>query len=139
MSSDLYWMIIRNNNAYLLKKRDIKKPFSTESGNLKNVASFRYNGLIHEKTIDIKPAKEGKGFIITTKRKNKQNKPGKANISVTMTAGPRRSLFKLRRYLNGSNYRKDLVQVALRKASAILESQKRASIIAKKVRTKKAD
>lgn len=31
MSSDLYWMIIRNNNAYLLKKRDIKKPFSTVS------------------------------------------------------------------------------------------------------------
>lgn len=28
-SADLSWLIIRNNNSYLLKKRDIKKPFST--------------------------------------------------------------------------------------------------------------
>lgn len=30
-SSHLNWLIIRNNNAFLLKKRDIKKPFSTVS------------------------------------------------------------------------------------------------------------
>lgn len=29
MSSHLNWMIIRDNNAFLLKKRNIKKPFST--------------------------------------------------------------------------------------------------------------
>lgn len=28
-SADLNWLIIRNNNAHLLKKRDVKKPFST--------------------------------------------------------------------------------------------------------------
>lgn len=31
MSAHLSWMIIRNNNAYLLKKRNIPKPFSTVS------------------------------------------------------------------------------------------------------------
>ncbi|KAK7583862.1 hypothetical protein V9T40_004825 [Parthenolecanium corni] len=139
MSADLYWMIIRDNNAYISKKRDIKKPFSTEPGNLKNVASFRYNGLVHPKTVDIQPAKDNKGFVVTTKRPKKQNKPGKSFISVTMTAGPRRSLYKLRKYLTGSNYRKDLVQVALRKASAILESQKRSAIIAKKSTGKKSE
>jgi len=30
-SSHLNWLIIRNNNAFLLKKRDVKKPFSTVS------------------------------------------------------------------------------------------------------------
>lgn len=30
-SPDLNWLIVRNNNAYLLKKRNIKKPFSTVS------------------------------------------------------------------------------------------------------------
>nr|ABM55579.1 ribosomal protein L28-like protein [Maconellicoccus hirsutus] len=139
MSADLYWMITRNNNAYLLKKRDIKKPFSTEPGNLKNVASFRYNGLVQPKTVDVRAAKDGKGFVVTTKRAKQQNKPGKSNISVTMSAGPRRSLYKLRRYLDGGKYRKDLTQVALRKASAILESQKRSAIIAKKGRAKKSE
>lgn len=95
MSADLYWMISRNNNAYLMKKRDIKKPFSTvstfhsnvficvmldckysslfqEPGNLKNVASFRYSGLVQPKTVDIQAAKDGKGFVVTTKRSKKQ-------------------------------------------------------------------
>lgn len=31
MSAHLSWMIIRNNNAFLLKKRNISKPFSTVS------------------------------------------------------------------------------------------------------------
>lgn len=31
MSSHLIWSIIRNNNANLLKKRNISKPFSTVS------------------------------------------------------------------------------------------------------------
>ncbi|CAB0006176.1 unnamed protein product, partial [Nesidiocoris tenuis] len=30
MSSHLSWMIIRNTNAYLVKKRNISKPFSTQ-------------------------------------------------------------------------------------------------------------
>lgn len=35
-SSHLNWLIIRNNNAFLLKKRDVKKPFSTVSEILHN-------------------------------------------------------------------------------------------------------
>lgn len=30
-SADLNWLIIRDNNAFLLKKRNVKKPFSTVS------------------------------------------------------------------------------------------------------------
>lgn len=98
MTSHLSWMIIRDNSAFLLKKRGVKKPFSTvrncvdsvlllvpskletvffmhnsylvfqESNNLANVNSFRYNGLVHKKTIGIAAAPDNKGFTVTIKK-----------------------------------------------------------------------
>jgi len=67
MSAHLTWLIIRNNNAYLLKKRNIKKPFSTEANNLTNLSSFRYSGLIHKKSVGIVPAPD-KGFTVVYKK-----------------------------------------------------------------------
>ncbi|KAJ8953369.1 hypothetical protein NQ318_023486 [Aromia moschata] len=74
MSSHLVWGIIRNNNAFLLKKRNISKPFSTESNNLTNVNSYRYNGLIHKKTVGIVDASDKKGFTVVYKKASKQVK-----------------------------------------------------------------
>jgi large subunit ribosomal protein L28e len=68
MSSHLTWMIIRNNNAYLLKKRDVKKPFSTEPNNLNNLSSFRYSGLVHKKSVGIVAAPDNKGFTVIYKK-----------------------------------------------------------------------
>nr|CAJ17401.1 ribosomal protein L28e [Carabus granulatus] len=137
MSAHLSWMIIRNNNAFLLKKRNISKPFSTEPSNLTNLNSFRYNGLIHKKTVGIVEPKDKKGFTVVYKKANKQNKPRRATITRTMKSGPRRSLHKLRRLMDKNSYRKDLTKVALRRASAILRSQKPLPV--KKQRTKKAE
>lgn len=53
-----------------------------------------------------------------------QNKPQKAAVSVTFKAGPRRSLRNLKRVIKNNKYRRDLTQVALRRASAIIRSQK---------------
>jgi len=68
MSAHLTWLIIRNNNAYLLKKRNIKKPFSTESNNLTNLSSFRYSGLIHKKSVGVVSAPDNKGFTVVYKK-----------------------------------------------------------------------
>ncbi|KYQ57729.1 60S ribosomal protein L28 [Trachymyrmex zeteki] len=87
MSSHLNWMIIRDNNAFLLKKRNINKPFSTEANNLTNLSSYRYSGLVH------------------------LNKPAKANVKSTMKAGARRSLHKLKTLLKKNKYRVDLTKV----------------------------
>ncbi|KAF4531887.1 hypothetical protein B566_EDAN000916 [Ephemera danica] len=99
LPAHLSWMIIRNNNAFLMKKRNIKKPFSTEPNNLPNLCSFRYNGLIHKKTIGIEPATDNKGFKLVYKRTKNQ--------------------------------------VALRRASAVLKSQKPLPV--KKTRAKKTE
>ncbi|XP_055683984.1 60S ribosomal protein L28 [Lutzomyia longipalpis] len=122
-SSHLNWLIVRNCNAYLLKKRDIPKPFSTERNNLTNLSSFRYSGLVHHKTLAVLPA-DKKGFTVVYKKKNCENKPAKSSVKVTMKSGPRRSLYKLKKTLKAQRYRKDLTKAALRRASAVLRSQK---------------
>nr|BAN20254.1 ribosomal protein L28 [Riptortus pedestris] len=137
MSAHLSWMIIRNNNAYLSKKRNIKKHFSTEPHNLLNLASFRYNGLVHKKSIGIVPA-DNNGFKVTWKRAKAYNKPGKSIATTTMKSGPRVALYRLRRMIRCNKYRKDLTKAALRRASAILNSQKR-TVQVKKSRPKKTD
>jgi len=140
MSADLSWMIIKNSNAFLSKKTNIKKPFSKEPMNLTNLASKRYNGLVHDNSIGVESAPNNKGFTVITKKRKLANKPGKSLVKMNFTSGPRRSLFKLRKYLLGNNYRKDLIQASLRRASAILESQKRAALTLKKLgKSKKSD
>uniref|UniRef100_A0A1B6EMQ6 Large ribosomal subunit protein eL28 n=1 Tax=Cuerna arida TaxID=1464854 RepID=A0A1B6EMQ6_9HEMI len=140
MSAHLHWMIIRNNNAYLLKKRNIRKPLSTEPNNLLNIASFRYNGLVHKKSIGIEgpPEKGGKGFVAVYKRAKAVHKPAKCTVKRTFKAAPRRSLHKLKRLIMANKYRTDLCKAALRRASAILKSQKR-TVPVKKTRAKKPE
>ncbi|XP_075228670.1 ribosomal protein L28 [Lycorma delicatula] len=138
MSAHLSWMIIRGNNAYLLKKRNIPKPFSTEPNNLLNIASFRYNGLVHRKSVGVEAAVDKKGFNVVYKRAKAYHKPGRSYVRTAMRSGPRRSLTKLKRLLNKNKYRTDLTKAALRRASAILKSQKR-TVLVKKTRAKKSE
>lgn len=39
-----------------------------EANNLKCRNSFRYNGLIHQKSLGVEPAKDGKGVVFVTKK-----------------------------------------------------------------------
>nr|CAD7455321.1 unnamed protein product [Timema tahoe] len=111
MSAHLTWMIIRNNNSYLLKKRNINKPFSTEPNNLTNLSAFKYNGLIHRRSVGVVTAPDNKGFTVVYKKAKAGNKPAKSLVKRTMKSGPRRSLYKLKRLLNANNYRTDLTKV----------------------------
>uniref|UniRef100_A0A1B6D9L3 Large ribosomal subunit protein eL28 n=1 Tax=Clastoptera arizonana TaxID=38151 RepID=A0A1B6D9L3_9HEMI len=139
MSAHLNWLIIRNNNAYLWKNRNIKKPFSKEPNNLLNLASFRYNGLVHCKSVGIEAPADNKGFTLVTKKAKAVYKPAKFTVKRTFKkSGPRRTLYILRRMLLVNKYRTDLTKAALRRASAILKSQKR-TVPVKKARTKKTE
>ncbi|TOF85708.1 hypothetical protein CGJ15_25720, partial [Vibrio parahaemolyticus] len=124
MSADLCWQIIRGNHSHLLKKRNVKKPFSTEPNNLKNVNSARYNGLCKKKVIGIEPAPGGKGIVLSFKTAKYQNKPAKNMVKTTIKAGPRRALNSIRRFIRYNHYRKDLKMASLRRASAIFRSQR---------------
>merc|ERR1712096_578361 len=113
-------MGIRNNSSYLLKKRGVKKPFSTEPCNLLQTNSQRNNGLVRKKAVGISAAADNKGFVFTTKRAS----PANTMVSVTMKAGATRSLHRVKGALLKQRYRKDLSKAALRRASAIISSQK---------------
>merc|ERR1719400_1070845 len=121
VSSDIAWAVIRNNSSFLLKKRGVKKPFSTESCNLTNRNAQRYNGLVNNKAVGVSAAADNKGFVLTTK---KSKKLSKGLVATTMKAGPGRSLQKMKAVLVKGRYRKDLTKAALRRAAAITRSQK---------------
>merc|ERR1712109_450646 len=108
VSSDIAWAVIRNNSSFLLKKRGVKKPFSTEACNLTNKNAQRYNGLVNSKAVGVSAAADNKGFVLTTKRCKNGNKLSKGLVATTMKAGPGRSLQKVKAVLVKGRYRKDL-------------------------------
>nr|KAF6407923.1 ribosomal protein L28 [Molossus molossus] len=70
MSAHLQWMVVRNCSSFLIKRN--KQTYSTEPNNLKARNSFRYNGLIHRKTVGVEPAADGKGVVVVMKRRSAQ-------------------------------------------------------------------
>lgn len=122
--ASLNWMIIRNNNAFLVKKRNIKKPFSKEPNNVTNLNSYRYNGLIHKKAIGVVEHPEKNAFIVVVKKAKATNKPAKNKVSRKFKGGARRTLSKVKKLLKTSHYRTDLCKATLRRASAIIRSQR---------------
>ena len=57
MSDALVWHLIRDNNAFLVKRERTSRrgavQFSKEPGNLLNVNCFKYSGIANGSTIDI--------------------------------------------------------------------------------------
>ncbi|XP_077867024.1 large ribosomal subunit protein eL28-like [Saccoglossus kowalevskii] len=67
-SPDIQWFIIRDCSSFLVKGN--RTVFTKEPNNLTNKNSFRYNGLIHKKTVGVEPAEDGKGVVLVTKKQN---------------------------------------------------------------------
>ncbi|XP_077593970.1 large ribosomal subunit protein eL28 isoform X2 [Stigmatopora nigra] len=106
MSSYLQWMVIRNCSSFLLKRNG--QTYSTEANNLKSRNSFRFNGLVHRKTVGVQPAPDGKGVVVVTKKRAGKNKPAAAYNKITINKNSRATLNSLRHIIRKNNYRKDL-------------------------------
>nr|XP_035140351.1 60S ribosomal protein L28-like [Callithrix jacchus] len=65
MSVHLQWMVVWNCSSLI---KENKRTYSTEPNNLKARNSFRYNGLIHRKTVGVELPADGKGVIVVMKR-----------------------------------------------------------------------
>ncbi|XP_043914647.1 60S ribosomal protein L28 [Protopterus annectens] len=122
MSSHLQWMVIRNCSSFLIKRNN--QVYSTEPNNLKARHSFRYNGLIHRKTVGVEPAPDGKGVVVVLKKRSGQHKPATCYEKMTINKNARATLNSVRHIIRKNKYRKDLRMAALRRVSAILKSQK---------------
>merc|ERR1719510_325819 len=123
-SESLQWALLNKHNSFMLKQRGVKKPFSTEPMNLKNLHSFRYSGLVRNKALGIHSAPDNKGIVMSYKTKKARSKPAKGTVKVTYKLGARTTLSRVNKFIRHQNYRKDLRLKALRKASAILQGQK---------------
>ncbi|CAG0893457.1 unnamed protein product [Cyprideis torosa] len=137
MSAFLQWEIIKNHHSQLLKRPNVR-PLSAEKFNVRNIHGMKANGYINQKAIHIAPGKDNKGVVMTTKKSKNVNHPGIQLSSNTMTAGPRRLLWKMARSIKKTGYRKDLKKSCLRRASAILKSQRPGGAVSKRKRRRGA-
>ncbi|KAF9586237.1 60S ribosomal protein L28 [Lunasporangiospora selenospora] len=129
MSADLTWLLIKNNNSYLIKRNGVE--FSSEAGNLLNKNTYKFSGLANKKTIDIQAA-AGRGVVLSTKKTSVPAfKPSKAINKVILTKGIRKSAATIAN-LARSGYRADLRKAALARLSAVLASQKAVKAAPKK-------
>ncbi|KAM3842454.1 large ribosomal subunit protein eL28 [Diretmus argenteus] len=132
MSAHLQWMVIRNCSSFLLKRNG--QTYSTEPNNLKSRNSFRFNGLVHKKTVGVQPAADGKGVVVVLKKRTAQRKPASAYVKTTINKNSRATLNSVRHIISKNHYRKDLRMAAIRRTCAILKSQK--PVVVKKKRTR---
>merc|ERR1712173_30876 len=123
MSPDVAWAIIRDRNCYMMKARNVSKPFSTHPANLTNKHAMRYDGIVNNKAVIVEPASDDKGFNIVTKTGH-ANKPAKSLSRTAMKTGKKNRLACVKSMMGKQRYRKDLTKAVLRRASAIIRSQK---------------
>ena len=92
--------------------------------NLLGVNSFRYNGLINRRAVGVVAAADGKGIELQIKKQKFTNKPAQSIHTIPLKRNSRRSLNTIKKTMKNGHYRPRLTKLAMRRASAILRSQK---------------
>ncbi|KAI4869513.1 ribosomal protein L28e [Hypoxylon rubiginosum] len=126
VSADLAWEIVRNNNAYLVKRKESGGiQFSRDPLNLLNENSRKYAGFVNEKAVGIQPAEKG-GVKIITKKESAALKPAKSTVEVTHSGGQAtKKIYKtVASQTAKTGYRADLREAAIARVSAVRKSQK---------------
>ncbi|XP_064458417.1 large ribosomal subunit protein eL28-like [Ornithodoros turicata] len=141
MSAHLQWMIVKDQSSFLVKKRNIKKWFSIDPLNPKGLHSRKFSGTTSVRALTVEPHPSNKGVQLVAKRRKGGKKVAKQLCRVPLTKGARRTMVSITNWVKGSGgYRRDLRKVCMRRACAILKSQRAIVPKRKVVRgTKKAD
>ena len=128
MSSDLLWLLTRNNNSFQLKRNN--RVFSRDPSNLLNASSFKYSST--SKPVSVINNK--KGFQLVLKKKGAAaNKVKSSNVVINFKQLKTKSVSNLLK-----KYRSDLVGDALHRAERIISTQGAGKPVrAKKVRGSK--
>ena len=122
ISSDLTWLLVRNNNSFLVKRDGVQ--FSSEPFNVKNVNSYKFSGLANSRAIDLQQVKVSakNGNIdtrvkMTLKRGKNARKPAASTASSLLTKHRNGKVVKgaraVRASTAGSHYRADIADVAV--------------------------
>ncbi|XP_037584060.1 60S ribosomal protein L28-like [Cebus imitator] len=132
MSPHQQWKVVQNCSSFLIKRN--KPTYSAEPNNLKARNYFRYSRLIHHKTVGVESAADGKGVVVVMKRTSGQRKPATSYLRTNNNKNVRATLSSTRHMIRKNKYCPDLRMAAIRRASAILRSQKTVTVKRKRTR-----
>ncbi|TBU21502.1 ribosomal protein L28e [Dichomitus squalens] len=139
MSGDLQWLLLRNGNAFTVKRLPEGPILSREPGNLTNIHSHKYSGLANEKAIAVTDSESG--IKLTYRKKGAAPnavRPALVTTTIRSRSGGRRAA-GITAKLAKRGYRPDLRAAALARVSALLASKKEKKLAPpKKARGKKA-
>uniref|UniRef100_A0A8C2SJ43 Large ribosomal subunit protein eL28 n=1 Tax=Capra hircus TaxID=9925 RepID=A0A8C2SJ43_CAPHI len=121
MAAHLQLMVLRNCSSFLIKGN--KQMYRAEPNNLKACNSFRYNGLIHCKTVG------GAGGRHQRSRGGDEEEIGQCKLATsyvwtTINKNAQATLSSIQHMIQKNKYHLDLRMAAIRRASTILHSQK---------------
>ncbi|KAB5558387.1 ribosomal protein L28e [Coniochaeta sp. 2T2.1] len=127
ISSDVVWEVVRNNNAFLVKRSNKiggggGVQFSRDPYNPTNVHSRKYAGFVNDKAVGVLPTE--KGVQVISKKVGHGNKPASSKHSVNYTKSTRKTFKSIANQTAKSGYRPDLRAAAVARASAIRRSQR---------------
>ncbi|CEL54369.1 60S ribosomal protein L28 OS=Drosophila melanogaster GN=RpL28 PE=2 SV=1 [Rhizoctonia solani AG-1 IB] len=141
MSTDLQWLLVRKYNSFIVKRVPEGPIFSKEPGNLKNIHSRKYSGLISDKSIHVGHNTETNAITLTSRKPKSsihQHSKGQHKATIRARSGPRRSQGVVASQAR-LGYRPDLRQAALQRVSALQRAQQQKKPAPeRKVRGKKA-
>ncbi|KAI1368515.1 ribosomal L28e family protein [Xylaria arbuscula] len=126
VSSDLVWQVVRNNNSFLVKRKSGGGvEFSRDPLNLTNKNSRKWAGFVNDKALGVVPG-EKNAVKLLSKKTSAANKPAQAITETTYSGGKsaRKTYVAVAQQAAKSNYRADLRQAAVARASAIRHSYK---------------
>merc|ERR1712028_135319 len=119
MSQDLVWQLVRNNSAFIHKRRcgSNKVIFNSEPNNLTNLNRFKDSGLANAE------AEQG---VTMTMKSSKRQRQIKRNSQGTLMKGSFRKVAKaITKKTRDSFYRSDLSDAALSRWCKIWKSQEK--------------
>ncbi|KAJ4424721.1 hypothetical protein N0V82_000649 [Gnomoniopsis sp. IMI 355080] len=124
VSQDLVWEIVRNNNSYLVKRKQAGGvQFSRDPLNLVNKNSRKHAGFVNDKAAGIYTDSE-KGLVYHSKKAKSVHQPIKAHHKVQFGGHSRKTYKNIANYVARGGYRPDLRQAAIARASAVFKSQR---------------
>uniref|UniRef100_A0A8C2Y617 Large ribosomal subunit protein eL28 n=1 Tax=Coturnix japonica TaxID=93934 RepID=A0A8C2Y617_COTJA len=114
MSAHLQWMVLRNCSSFIIKR---------------NQQTYHMNSALHHLPLQLLPLPLWGGGV---------RKPASSYDRVSIRKNARATLSSIRHMVSKNRYRRDLRMAALRRASAILRSQRPLMVRKKRARAAKA-
>ncbi|KIX98024.1 uncharacterized protein Z520_06103 [Fonsecaea multimorphosa CBS 102226] len=126
ISGDLIWEVVRNNNAFLVKRKSGGGvQFSRDPFNLTNKHSRKHAGFVNDKAASIQLNEKG-GVTLLTKKTGSSHKPASHHNTHAYgkTASNRKIYKNVADAIGKRSYRGDLNRDAVARASALKDSQR---------------